>query len=101
MLRVEFHPAAFRESNESVRWYRLHAGDPIAQGFKSELSRVIDSVRRFPHIGPPYMASTRRVVLKGYPYLFVYTPQPDSIWVIAVAHCSRKPGYWRRRRATP
>jgi hypothetical protein len=29
----------------------------------------------------------------------VYVLQPDRVWIVAVAHLSRKPGYWARRLA--
>jgi hypothetical protein len=37
--------------------------------------------------------------VKRHPYLVVYAILPDQIVVLAVAHTSRKPGYWRERLA--
>ena len=27
----------------------------------------------------------------------IYEDQPDRIWIVAVAHLSRRPGYWAQR----
>jgi hypothetical protein len=33
----------------------------------------------------------------GFPYSVVYRVHRDDIYVIAVAHSSRRPDYWRHR----
>jgi toxin ParE1/3/4 len=41
----------------------------------------------------------RRCMTKKFPYAILYTIEPDdSILIVAVMHCSRKPGYWKERR---
>ena len=47
--------------------------------------------------GLPYMAKTRRVFVKGYPFFLVYRPESTGVAVMAVAHESRRPGYWLSR----
>lgn len=39
----------------------------------------------------------RRVVLKRFPYKLLYSVETDHLYVIAVAHQHRKPGYWHDR----
>jgi hypothetical protein len=34
---------------------------------------------------------------RRFPFRVVYELQPDRIWIVAVAHLSRRPGYWTRR----
>jgi toxin ParE1/3/4 len=31
----------------------------------------------------------------------LYTVEPDFVLIVAVMHCSREPGYWKRRVAKP
>ena len=40
----------------------------------------------------------RRVLVSRFPYIVVYEMRPDEIAVAAIAHTSREPGYWERRR---
>jgi hypothetical protein len=35
--------------------------------------------------------------LKVFPFYIAYVTQGDLIWVLAVAHGNKKPGYWRER----
>lgn len=35
--------------------------------------------------------------MHGWPFSIVYQPILGGVYVIAIAHHSRKPGYWRKR----
>jgi toxin ParE2 len=43
----------------------------------------------------------RRVVVRGFPYHIVYGHLSGGLWVFAVAHLHRRPGYWRTRLPSP
>jgi len=32
-----------------------------------------------------------------FPYSVVYLEQPDRVWIVAVMHAKRLPGYWLKR----
>jgi hypothetical protein len=32
-----------------------------------------------------------------FPFIIHYVDLPDSVWIVAFAHTSRKPGYWQKR----
>jgi hypothetical protein len=36
-------------------------------------------------------------LLKKFPYLVVFREYPDHLFIVAVAHGHRRPGYWRKR----
>ncbi len=40
---------------------------------------------------------TRRYLTHRFPYLVIYAYLKDRIWLIAIAHCKRRPGYWKDR----
>jgi len=40
----------------------------------------------------------RRYVLTNFPYSLIYEVEPRGILIVAVAHHSRRSGYWRRRK---
>ena len=52
---------------------------------------------RQPAIGTPDAGQTRKLRLGKFPYSLVYRVSDDVITVLAVAHQSRKPGYWQGR----
>jgi plasmid stabilization system protein ParE len=41
--------------------------------------------------------NTRRAKLRDFPFTIIYRYDGDRIIVFAVAHLSRKPGYWKKR----
>ena len=44
-----------------------------------------------------YLHGTRRILLDRYPYFVVFRELPRKIEIIAIAHCKRRPGYWKGR----
>ncbi|MBI5948030.1 MAG: type II toxin-antitoxin system RelE/ParE family toxin [Chloroflexi bacterium] len=84
------------EAVEALEWFQAWGEQPLA-GFEASLNAALSLVRDFPAAGAPHMGGTRRVVVSGYPYVIVYRLRGDELLVVAVAHTSRKPGYWRAR----
>ena len=39
----------------------------------------------------------RRHFSAAFPYAVIYVEKPDSVWIVAVMHTKRQPGYWRER----
>jgi hypothetical protein len=51
----------------------------------------------FPLRYPFYLHGTRRVLLKDFPYFIVFLDWQDEVYVVAVIHAKRRPGYWANR----
>jgi toxin ParE1/3/4 len=96
MAKFEYHILAESEVDEAFDWYRDRSHQAAAN-FLEELERAIDQVIRYPDRWPVYLHGTRRYKLSRFPYVLVYLLRDDTVVGIAVAHLSRKPGYWRRR----
>jgi hypothetical protein len=43
------------------------------------------------------LPGVQRIRIKQFPFSLLYINRADYIWIVAVAHGSRKPGYWKRR----
>jgi plasmid stabilization system protein ParE len=41
--------------------------------------------------------TARRVPLRQFPFFLIYRDHPDHIEIMALAHTSRRPYYWRSR----
>lgn len=66
------------------------------------LSAVREAVRLVTQNPGAWQASehtreVRRFVMDRFPFTIVYTELADEIFIIAIAHASREPGYWRTR----
>ena len=54
----------------------------------------------WPAIAREGEATLRRFVLPRFPYSVIFAVRADELFVIAVAHDKRRPGYWRGRVAS-
>ena len=95
---VILHHRAAHESRQAERTYRHHS-PAAAQRFRQAVNEVIQRIATAAEQGSPYLQHFRWMQVKRFPYLLYYEIRdPDPIFVYAVAHTSRRPGYWRRRR---
>lgn len=97
-MRVSFNAAALSEAEEATRWYRANGGVAPSRAFMLELKRVVGLATQQPGIGSPGLHGTSRLYLKRFPYTLVFRIEGEFVRVIAVAHQSRRPGYWGGRR---
>jgi|ERR1700756_1326068 toxin ParE1/3/4 len=93
---LEIHPAALAELQSALRWY-LERSRTAAATFVSEIDEAIRLVTHVPSTWPAGENSTRKFVLKRFPFAIVYREKANTIQVVAVAHGHRRPGYWKDR----
>ena len=93
---VEFHPLAADEAEAAERWYR-ERNETASARFRRELDRAVDLISERPEAGSPYLTSTRRFLLRRFPFFVVYRLLDERVEIVAVAHARRRPGYWRER----
>jgi plasmid stabilization system protein ParE len=93
---VLFHPEVQAEYEVALAWYQARS-ERAASRFEAEVERVLGLINDFPEMYPKYDDEHRFVVLRRYPYSLVYQLQPGQVYVVAVAHSSRSPGYWQGR----
>jgi toxin ParE1/3/4 len=97
MRLVSFHPKAEAELDEAAAWYQSKRSG-LGKEFRLAVERAVDRISENPQVGSFYGASGFRYVLtRRFPYLVVYAESGQTIWIMAVAHGSRKPGYWKDR----
>ena len=101
MKRLSIDPAAEEELRAVVARYEMQQQGLGAQFF-ADVGHVLELILRYPGIGSvvPHVRAAygaRRVLLRYFPYFVVYRERSEDVHVIAVAHTSRKPGYWRHR----
>jgi len=97
-LKLVWHNQARSELRESLIYYRDHANLSIARDFNAAVMRAANQLLQFPALGSPTDHAARQLPLHDYPFNLVYRAKPTEIIIIAVAHHSRRPGYWAGRR---
>lgn len=97
MKKVEFIPEAREEFMAEVSFYEA-AQPGLGARFSSSVEKAVSMVVAFPNVGSPSVSGTRRIVIKGFPFwLFYKLSQSGYIIIFAIAHQSRRPGYWVNR----
>lgn len=98
MLRIDFHPEATREVEDAAAWY-LTRSDVAAKGFALAVDVAIGRISNDPDRFPRVDRRHRACNLENYPFQIIFRRHDEGLFVIAVAHAKRRPGYWRSRSA--
>jgi plasmid stabilization system protein ParE len=91
--RLVVGPIAEREVEEAARWYEARAKG-LGQAFVDEVLRVFDAIEEGPEDFPLLRDPYRRKLLQRFPYIVIYKVTARRVYVRAVAHGRRRPGYW-------
>lgn len=95
-MKYIFHPEALTEYAEAVRYYadrRVERGQAFIDAIEEAIFRIRESPTRWRITD----GEVHQCLVKKFPYGILYTIEPDYIIVLAVMHCSREPGYWKKR----
>lgn len=101
-MKTELHPEAEAELYAAAAWYDDQLpglGDELLAEITRCLAVVVEGPSAWPswpdapQLDPPI----RRVLASRFPYAIAYRAHPDRIQVLAIAHTSRRPLYWRTR----
>jgi plasmid stabilization system protein ParE len=96
--RVIFHRLAAREYRSARDWYRQRS-ETVEQRFTLSIDRAADRIAVDADSLPVLTGTYRYIRVTKFPYVLVFRRlEADTMMVVAVAHTSRRPGYWRRRR---
>jgi plasmid stabilization system protein ParE len=94
---VEFHEEAGAEYDAAFNWY-LDRSPDAAIRFDAEVNRGLGQIIEAPQRWAAGLYSTRRFLLRQFPFFLIYRERAlGDIQIVAVAHTSRKPGYWKSR----
>jgi plasmid stabilization system protein ParE len=81
---------------EAVAYYEERSPG-LGLDFEAEIERSLETIAEHPGRWPLRADGTRRYLAHRFPYLVVYAYEHEHVWVLAIAHCKRRPAYWRSR----
>ena len=94
---IEFHHEAGVEYDAAFDWY-LERSPDAAMKFDAAVQQALSHIIQGPRRWAPGPVNTRRYLLRRFPFLLIYRElSADRIQILAVAHASRRPGYWKHR----
>jgi toxin ParE1/3/4 len=86
------------ELDEAIGYYEQQRAG-LGLDLQSEVQQAVRKIQENPQAGSPYKTTEfRHYVVQRFPYVVYYIELEEAIWVMAIAHGKRRPGYWRRRR---
>ena len=101
-MRVRYVPEARTELTEAAIFYEDRRPG-LGERFLAVIRGTEKLVGAFPHSGTIIGVAgerhaVRRIRVHGFPYSLIYLQRVRTVWILAVAHRRRRPGYWRERR---
>jgi plasmid stabilization system protein ParE len=95
--RLFVEEAARADLADAFRWYEgQRAG--LGSEFLAAVAVVFERIEQNPMGYPIIRGTTRRVLLRRFPYSVFYVVDPDLVAVTAVMHGRRDPRRWQERR---
>jgi hypothetical protein len=98
-MKLRFFEEASDEFSEAVKYYndeRPGLGFEFALEIKKSLSRI----KKYPDSWPELTTEIRRCIVNRFPFAILFSNIDNIIFVIALMHMKRKPGYWKNRMKT-
>jgi len=95
---VQVSEPASAELAAAVRWYEDRRPG-WGQRLFDAITDAVVVIESHPEAGSPRptQQAVRQLKVRGFPYVIVYRIRPAHSHVIAIAHTSRRPQYWRQR----
>jgi toxin ParE1/3/4 len=96
-MRFEFHPEALGEFEAAADFYsERQAG--LELRFIDAIHAAISNACSAPQRWRKFDGEIRRVLVHVFPFAVLYSIEEEFLYIIAVMHCSREPGYWKNRK---
>jgi len=97
MTPVRFHREADQELLDAQEWYYKRS-EVAAQAFTLQIDHALKRIMEAPLRWPKGRRGERHFVLDRFPYTVLYYARADHVFIVAIAHQSRRPAYWRHRK---
>lgn len=96
MIPVFYHWKAKQDFDDAALYYEQQCVG-LGDAFEIVILETEELLSRNPKIGVEFAYGSlnlRKYSLPRFPYTLYYSDETDRIYVYAIAHDSRKPGYW-------
>jgi toxin ParE1/3/4 len=95
-VKLVVQPEAEAEIVNAAIWYEQQSR-AIRQKFLQTVEATLAVIEQHPNRYQKILGQVRRVMLRGFPYAFLYTVSEHEVNVFACFHCSRNPKRWQSR----
>jgi toxin ParE1/3/4 len=92
-MPVVFHPDAEAELHAAVAYYESQR-EGLGADLLSEVERAVERIQENPNQFPIHNdLGIRKCLIRRFPYTIFYLETEETLWIAAVAHQRRRPGY--------
>ena len=91
-------PQADAELSEAVAFCAQQFSAAVAENLLASFELKLRLIAEFPGVGTETSKGRRLFPLGRYPYSILYRVENGLVQVSAIAHHSRRPGYWDKRK---
>ena len=96
MKDVTFHPVARAELDASTEFYESCLTG-LGLRFLAAVEEATNRIAESPDAGAPLGGGFRKRLVPGFPFSIIYRARDEEVYLVAIAHQHRRPGYWRSR----
>lgn len=95
-MSFSFNDEAELEFLEAIDYFERRR-DGLGDDFAREVFAAIGRIQLDPESWPQFGPGIRRYLTDRFPYNIIYEIVDDEIFIWAIMHQSRQPGYWSAR----
>jgi plasmid stabilization system protein ParE len=95
-MKAIFHPEAHQEMIESARFYE-EKSKGLGADFLTAVEATTRRIAQNPQAGARERATMDKRLVPGFPFTILYEIRLDRVFIAAVMHQQRRPGYWKKR----
>ena len=95
-MEIIYHPEARQEMLEAAAFYESNRKG-LGRKFLSAAETAVIFISIYPDAGRIMHIPYRRFLVKRFPYGIIYRESDYTVFIVAVMHLKRRPGYWLER----
>ena len=95
-MTFRFLPPAEAELLDGISYYSAIRPE-LGSRFELAVAEAVRSAVAHPERGAPRSKSTRRWLVKSFPFGIIYRASESGVLIVAVAHQRKNPEYWADR----
>ena len=95
-MRVRHHKLAREELTAAAVYYEQQE-EGLGARFLEAYKAAVAEVKANPKTYRILLDDMHRFLMDRFPFALIYRVRGEEIFIVAVAHGRRKPGYWKER----
>ena len=95
-MKSVMHPEAREEFLAAIDYYN-EVEPGLGVQFYGEVEAALVLVETFPDLWMDIGGGIRRCLIRRFPYAILYSRESERLYIYAIMHLKREPGYWHGR----